>query len=540
MEDRSSERGPRDDAVDSNEDEDDPRDRTIADLRQEIVSLRSRLWAEKEVTIHTRNCLRENFKEEVQDFVRNLQQDREQHDFRRVYPHMPATWQEDRDIALMYLHDFEVERKMGINTSDRMCYTDLNDLPKLLREDEEFLSSFFKANPQLMVYMNVEMQVMFSDLVKQCLRDLIAQGTLVFDVGVRTKSFAAFVAEEIREKVWQDRDLLWQWCKAGGNFCDYSFGNSVSSLFPKAMQSDKEVFLWIAEMNEYALQSFEGGAAPELLADKDFMAKCIKFNPFLFCVAQNDLKLDLEIILLAFGNERGNYPLEHHCFKGGSVDYLAFLHKGLASINEELKRDEEYFESVLIRLAQHSSSCLPHLSEASIQIISSFAVPSEAKLVCLCTAQENFQHCIEQEQDSQNCIELEQEQHCNGYAQPDFQHWIEQEQEQHLHGQVNLQQCIEQEQEQHCNTYVQPDFQHWIEQEHEQHLYTQVNFQHCIEQEQEPEPRLNPQGIFKQEREGHLRRNKRKVATKLKFLRKSFGGIFSGCTTPKYSSKTKL
>jgi len=60
-----------------------------------------------------------------------------------------------------------------------------------------------------------------------------------------------------------------------------------------------------------------------------------------------------------------------------------------------MERDEAYFSTVLRELAQGTASSKELiLHQDSIQLIASFAVPSEARLLLLYNAQVNFQHLI--------------------------------------------------------------------------------------------------------------------------------------------------
>jgi len=232
---------------------------------------------------------------------------------------------------------------------------------------------------------------MFPNLVAQCLRDVIEQ---VERENAATPfasvTPASHVAEAVQVDVWQDRDLVRTWLQAGGDF--------TQDTFPVSLKSDKEVFLWIAEHNDYPRDAFEQHAAPELLANTDFMAKCIKFNRHLFRTAHASVKQDLGIILLTFGADDDYCPERHH-FDSGNIDYQQFYDKGLAKINDELERNQAYFSTVLGKFVQQSTLPLALLHQDSIPMIASFAAPSEARLLLLHNAQRKFELCFQYERE---------------------------------------------------------------------------------------------------------------------------------------------
>jgi len=378
---------------------DDPRDLAILvyELRQQNAELCGQ---------------NEELREQNAKLCRQNEELRGQLAAKRDILHEEYYMEEVRDIALRYLELADLEKMHTI--------PDFEDIPKILRGDEEFISSFLSAKPWWMAAMNEEMQVMFPHLVKQCIRDLVDRAERVraaeragdnggeeettksLENPYSEESFAACVVEAVREEVWQDRDLVRAWFQAGGDF-------KKKTDFPEALRSDEEVFLWIAEQTDDPQQSFQH-AAPELLANKDFMAKCIKFDRSLFRKADDKIKHDLDIVLLAFGGEEGHYPSRYDLYNG-NINYRQFLHQQLANINDEMERDDAFFSTVLRQLAKGTTSSEALiLHQDSIQLIASFAVPSETELRHLRIARANFQRRIqwelEEEREDEQFLEL--------------------------------------------------------------------------------------------------------------------------------------
>jgi len=168
------------------------------------------------------------------------------------------------------------------------------------------------------------------------------------------------------------------------------------------LKGDKEAFLLIAKhfiicKHHYEVARSLKLALPALTSDKDFMLQLIELNPNIYHAASNELRKDFEVLLVAFGNAQGKFPVATRGNWSGRT-----LANFISRVKLELRHYEIFVGTVLFGMTRQPEIALDLLNQGEPTavnykrlIVAFVDVPTGKRLHLLRTATANLVSVLE-------------------------------------------------------------------------------------------------------------------------------------------------